>query len=154
MNPVNWLVLGLLLVVSEFIVPEFVIFFFGLGAIAVAAAAWILPGTAGSLGVQLLLWAVFSGLSLVFLRTRFSRLFRGTFLIRRPSSEYAGEVVTVTETITPTTPGRISFQGTTWDAISLDETYHVGDTVEILEQDGSRFVVTRSLLTENSTEGK
>ena len=47
-----WAILGLLLILLEFFVPQFVIFFFGVGALLTAAITALVPGHE-QLGVHL-----------------------------------------------------------------------------------------------------
>lgn len=54
----HWLVFGMLLMIAEIFVATFFIFWFGLGALMVAAVLWFHPAL--EFGTQLLLWAVFS----------------------------------------------------------------------------------------------
>ena len=54
----HWLVLGMLLMIAELLIPSFTIFWFGLGALAVAALVLFVPEM--SLASQLVTWAVSS----------------------------------------------------------------------------------------------
>jgi membrane protein implicated in regulation of membrane protease activity len=54
----HWLVFGMLLMLAEIILPSFTIFWFGLGALIVAALLWLFPTV--SLTLQLLTWALAS----------------------------------------------------------------------------------------------
>ena len=51
----HWLVLGMLLIIAELFVPSFTIFWFGLGALVVAAGLYLAPGMV--LSTQIFLWA-------------------------------------------------------------------------------------------------
>lgn len=138
-----WAVLGLLLVLSEFVVPQFVVFFFGLGALLTALLSLIVPGLAGRLPLQILLWAAASGVSLGLLRRYGAPWFRGE--TRRPggdATDGAGTTAEVIEAIAPDAPGRIRFRGTTWRARAFDETIPVGATVTILQKESLTYIVT------------
>lgn len=151
--PYIWAAIGILFMGSEFFLPGFVIFFFGLGALATAVLSWIIPGLRPNITLQILIWLASSGLSLYFLRRYFSKIFRGN-LIPTDENEYAGSTAVVTEEISPENPGRVRFQGTTWKAVSYDESFAVGETVEILKEENLTFVVTRSIMgsiTDNPT---
>lgn len=142
-----WGVAGLILLVSELLVPGFVIFFFGLGALVTAVASLLLPPVAGSIALQGIVWALGSILSLRFLRRRFSRVFRGGTV--EPVGEAdLGRTVVVTERITPDTPGRVRFQGTSWKAISYTETFEPGDRAQIVQEDNLTLIVTQPFLKE------
>jgi inner membrane protein len=56
----HWLVFGMLLMIAEIFIASFFIFWFGLGALVVAAVLWIYPAL--GLSGQLLLWALSSAL--------------------------------------------------------------------------------------------
>lgn len=53
-----WVAVGLLLVVAELVVPSFVIVWFGIAAVVVGLAAWLIPSV--PLAGQVFAWAVFS----------------------------------------------------------------------------------------------
>ncbi|MFP4302780.1 MAG: NfeD family protein [Spirochaetaceae bacterium] len=142
-----WGVVGIVLLVSELLVPGFVIFFFGLGALITAVASLILPPVAGSLALQGIVWALGSILSLRFLRRRFARVFRGGTV--EPVGEAdLGRTVVVTERITPGRPGRVRFQGTSWKAVSYTETFKPGDKAQIVQEDNLTLIVSEPFLEE------
>jgi len=143
--PYIWAAIGLLFMGAEFFLPGFVIFFFGLGALVTAVLSWIVPGLRSGMTLQILVWLASSGLSLYFLRRYFSKIFRGS-LLPSDESEYAGKTAVVLEEITPDKPGRVRFQGTSWRAISYDENFAPGDTVEILKEENLTLVVTGSIM--------
>lgn len=142
-----WGVAGLALLLSELLVPGFVIFFFGLGALLTAVASLILPPVAGSIALQGVVWALGSILSLRFLRRRFARVFRGE-TVASGSEADIGRTVVVTERITPETPGRVRFQGTSWKAVSYTETFEPGDKAQIVQEDNLTLIVTEPFLKE------
>ncbi len=136
-----WGVIGLLLIASEALIPGFTIFFFGLGAVLVALIALIFPFLGGSFAWQILIWLAASVLSFVFLRRKFSSLFKGTLLNRR-SPEELGERAVVLEAIRPESPGRVRYRGTSWKAVSLTESFEKGDEVAIVAEEGITLTVT------------
>lgn len=145
MAPLIWAILGLLFVVAEFIVPEFVIFFFGVGALLNSLLTAIFPGIAASIPLQIITWLGFSAATLFSLRRYLARWFKGRRFEEDDQTEWVGRPAKVTEQIGPDAPGRISLNGTTWVAESFDETFKPGDRVEVLRREGTRFWVTRSL---------
>ncbi len=136
-----WGIIGLLLVASEMLIPGFTIFFFGLGAWIVAITALLIPSFAGGFAWQVLAWVAASVLSFVFLRKKFKKLFRGTLLNRMPT-EGLGEHAVVLEAISPESPGRVRYRGTSWKAISLTESFEEGEQVAIVEENGITLTVT------------
>ena len=147
-----WAVIGLVLILSEFAVPQFVVFFFGLGALLNSLLVALIPGLQPRIPLQIALWAVTSGVSLAFLRRYAARWFRGDDL--KPGTEgddATGQTAIVTDPITPDHPGRIRFRGTTWEARSFDETIAEGTTVTILQQESLAYIVTAGDLLEEDS---
>lgn len=145
MAPLVWAILGLVLILSEFIVPEFVIFFFGLGALLNSVLTAIFPGLAANIPFQVLTWLGLSAVSLFSLRKYLSGWFRGRKFEEDDQTDWIGRAAKVTEEIAPDKQGRISLNGTTWVAESFDETFKPGERVEVIQREGTRFLVTRSL---------
>lgn len=140
-----WLLLGFALIVGEVFIPGLVVIFFGFGAVVNAALIALFPPLAASIGWQLLTWAVLSGTSLLFLRRFMKKSFQGTIFQRnKEETKASGEIVTVTEEITPDKPGRIHFQGTSWEARCFDEIIPANSKAEILKQEGLHFYVTKA----------
>ncbi|MFP4114871.1 MAG: NfeD family protein [Spirochaetota bacterium] len=145
MAPLIWAILGLVFIVSEFVVPEFVIFFFGLGALLNSLLTAIFPGIAASIPLQILTWLGFSAVSLFSLRRYMAGWFKGRQFVEDDQSGWIGRSAKVTEAIGPDRPGRISLNGTTWVAESYAESFEPGDKVEVIRREGMRFLVTKSL---------
>lgn len=147
MAPLIWLIVGLALTLAEFVVPGFVIFFFGLGGLLNALLVWLLPHLTASIPVQILTWLALSAASLFGFRRYLARWFKGSrFIASDAETEFVGSTATVLERVSPESPGRIEFRGTTWPAITFDRTFAPGEKVEILKRDGMKFIVTESVL--------
>lgn len=58
-QPWHWAVFGMLLILAELLIPSFTIFWFGLGALVIAALLAL--SLQLTLGMQLLIWALASG---------------------------------------------------------------------------------------------
>lgn len=58
----HWLVIGIILIALEAMLPSFVAFWFGVGAVLVGVILLLMPLT---LALQLLVWLGFSGIALV-----------------------------------------------------------------------------------------
>ena len=139
-----WLIGGFILLVSEFFLPSFEVFFFGIGALLTGLLTWLIPGIAGSAGLQIALWIGSSVLTLGVLRKKFSGIFRGTMIEGNSEEDTdAGLVAEVTEAIAPEAPGRIKIHGTTWQARSYDEFFSPGDRVQILKKEGMTYYVSK-----------
>lgn len=151
--PLFWLLAGLLMIGSEFLVPGFVIFFFGAGAVATGLLTWLIPGLEASFPIQILLWATSSSVSLALLRKYFKPVFTGKLLGKNDDDrESIGEIAHVIEPIKPGENGRVRYHGTSWSAMSFDESFEVGEDVEIMSKDGMTLIVTRSILGEIDTD--
>ncbi len=146
MAPIIWAVVGFLFILSEFLVPEFVIFFFGVGALLMSLLTALAPPVAGSVPLQILIWLGLSAATLFGLRKYLANWFKGRKFDDDDQTEYVGKSARVTDAITPDKPGRISFRGTTWVAESFDERFERGQRVEILRREGMHFIVTESIL--------
>ncbi len=140
-SPMVWMAAGLLLVLSEFIVPGFLIIFFGLGAMITGLA---LLAFGMSVPVQLLLFAVSSVLLLALVRWLMPRVFRGreehVGELPSDSMECAGQIVEVLEPIEPGVGGKVSFMGTEWEAVS-EARHGKGEHVRVLRRDNITLVV-------------
>ena len=136
-----WFVIGLILIILEFLIPGLITIFFGIGAWIVSVICLFLDI---SLNLQLSIFLISSVLLLVSLRKWFKTLFT-----RKPGTgraedevadEFIGQKVVVTEKITPNRKGRVEFRGSYWTAESY-ETIPEGASVEILDKDNITLIV-------------
>jgi len=141
--PYIWLFLGLLFIGLEFVMPGFVIFFFGAGALLTSLLCWLVPGLDTQIPLQIIIWLVTSFLSLGFLRRFFRGTFRGRLIQSDDEEEFRGKLATVTEAIRENHPGRVTFQGTTWKAVTYDEPVNPGDVVEIMKKENLTLIVSK-----------
>lgn len=133
--PVLWFVVGFAFFLLEFVLPGFILFFFGI-------AAWLVAGVTLfidiDVNVQLAIFLISAVISVLLFR----KLLRDKLGMRKatPSileDEYIGKIAVAETAITPSENGKVEFKGTSWDAKSED--YIVaGQKVEIIE--------TRSIL--------
>ena len=134
-----WAIVGIGLMISEFVVPGLILFFFGLGALFTALLTLLIPM---SLTVQLI---VFTVASLVFL-FGLRRLIKPIFVGRTSDSEdglsegMAGQEAKVTETIEPGAAGKVLLNGTAWKA-EAEETLAVDQTVVVTGQKSLTLIV-------------
>jgi membrane protein implicated in regulation of membrane protease activity len=138
-----WAVIGIACIGLEMIMPGFVIFFFGLGALATALCT-LVPFLAGIVWLQVFVFVAFSTLSLVFLRRRFTRIFAGSVFDSKkgnPEEEGIGGIAEVTETAGSVKEGRIRFMGTTWKARTRAGEIPAGANARILERDGMTYII-------------
>ena len=110
----HWLVLGLVLVVSELATAGgFYIIFFGLGALTVGILAYF--GLGGPVWMQLLLFSIISITTLVMFRGRLLKSMQPD--PQAPSVDViVGEVAVASEDFAPGGMGRVELRGSAWSA--------------------------------------
>jgi membrane protein implicated in regulation of membrane protease activity len=128
-----WFIAGIVMMLLEFLIPGFVIFFFGVGAILTALFTW--SGAIESTSLQFIVFIVTSILSLVLLRNKGRKYFRGNVSEAEEegmlSDDIIGEKVIVSEEINPAKlTGKVELHGTMWNAVS-DNVIAAGELVEI-----------------------
>ncbi len=143
MSPVVlWFVAGVILILSEFVVPGVILVFFGAGAWLAALGAWL--GLTPNLSSQLIVFAVSSVLLLVFLRRRFRDGFLGKVseegLTGDNIDDEVGGVVVVLEAMTPGAKGRVEYKGATWQAL-CEAPLAKGDRAIITAHEGITLIV-------------
>lgn len=136
-----WLSIGILFIIIEVLSGGLWIVFFGIGAILTAAI--ILTGLTETLNSQIAVFLLSSGLALGLLRKPFrKRLYRKSDPATFENS--LGKRVSVSETIPEGGSGRVSHQGSTWDAEAEDGGAIPADSqVEIVREEGTRLFVRK-----------
>ena len=136
-----WPIIGIVLLLLEFVISGLITVFFGLGALVVGLACWWFEI---SFNAQLVLFISTSILLLVFLRKSFKRLFEGGFRRTPPTEqdfdEFVGQKAVVTKEITPLAVGKVEFHGSDWRAEAL-ETIALGAPVEIVDRHNITLIV-------------
>jgi len=130
-----WFLVGLALLIMEFILPGLIIAFFGVGAWIVALVCLI---TDIGLNTQLIIFIISSVLSLLCLR----KWLKGIFLghsgskqnLKENLDEFVGQKAVVKEKIVPKAGGKVEFHGTNWLA-QADEEIAEGAMVQIISKD-------------------
>ncbi|MDR3448678.1 MAG: NfeD family protein [Alphaproteobacteria bacterium] len=141
----HWAILGVALVVGELLVPAFVLVWFGLGALIVAALLAIAPDT--SLILQILLW-IASSITFVFLWFKLFKPQLHKTLAGRSQAEALGEVGLMVTNVEPFQKGSVRFQtpligSDVWECIA-DETITAGTRVKVTNVEGSLLRVTKA----------
>ncbi len=133
-----WFLVGLVLLILEFIIPGLVIGFFGAGAWIVAIVCLLSAYVAGSINAQLIIFIIASVLSLLLLRKWLKGVFIGHTKsqqdLTEDMKEFIGERAVVKEKITQKAGGKVELHGTNWEAIS-DEEIAEGTVVEIIAKE-------------------
>ncbi len=134
-----WFVVGLVLILMEFIIPGLVIVFFGLGAWVAAIFVSIFPLMA--FWVQMMIFTVFAVASLVLLR----RTLKKRFFSNQEDAEseglddYIGQKAVVEKAI-KNGEGKILFKGVSWSAYA-EEDIPEGTKVTIIDKDSIKLKV-------------
>lgn len=140
----HWLVLGMILVLTELVIPSFTIFWFGLGGVAVGITLWFKPDLSFSL--QLFEWGLFSTVFTVC----WFKIFKPSFVHKNsddiPGETVAGIVGYVVVAPNEAEKGVARFNepvlgNSEWNFIT-DDKVEKGDSVAICEISGNTLKVT------------
>ena len=139
--PLIWVIIGLLLILFEFAVPGFIIFFFGVGALLVALLQWLAPAP---LAWQLICWAAASAALLFGCRRYLPQVFRGASS-KQPvdaGDKFAeeGETAVVVEGAAAGAFGKVEFQGSLWNA-RFETAHAAGDRVSVIRRENLTLFV-------------
>jgi len=130
-----WFLIGLALLIMEFVLPGLIIAFFGVGAWIVALVCLFSNYVQGSVNVQLTIFILSSVLSLMCLRKWLKGVFLGHAVskqnLKENLEEFIGQKAVVKEKITPKAGGKVEFHGTNW-AAEADEEIAEGTVVKII----------------------
>jgi membrane protein implicated in regulation of membrane protease activity len=130
-----WILIGMSLLIMEFMLPGLIIAFFGVGAIIVAIVCLI---TDISVEAQLIIFIISSVLSLLCLRSWLKGIFMGHVKGRQDMTEdiqeFIGERAVVVEKIMPKSRGKVELHGTNWTA-EADVEIEEGTAVEVVAKD-------------------
>ncbi len=127
---VIWFIIGLVLALLEFVIPGLIVLFFGVGAWITALSCLLFtPGV----NTQILIFILSSLLALFLLRKSLKKVFFKENPDKEETleDEFIGRTAVVEKAIHPGQPGKISFKGTLWNAVS-DEPLTKGKNVTII----------------------
>ncbi|MBM4167045.1 MAG: NfeD family protein [Ignavibacteria bacterium] len=131
-----WFIVGLLFILTELMLPGFVIIFFGVGAWVTALLVWlhVLP----SFTSQLFVFLIASVLALVLFRKKATGIFRGKITGKLDSDDELdnvnGQKAKVIAEIVPNgVSGKVELFGTIWQA-EADVLIPTGTIVEVVER--------------------
>lgn len=136
--PVLWFVVGFAFFLLEFVLPGFILFFFGIAAWLVAVITLFIDI---DVNVQLAVFLVSAVISVLLFR----KLLRDKLGMYRASpsileDEYIGKIAVAETAITPSKNGKVEFKGASWDAKS-DDYILAGQKVEIIETKSILLIV-------------
>lgn len=135
-----WVMVGIGLMLCEFVMPGLILFFFGIGALLTALLVWLFPM---SLTLQLVVFTVASLMALFGLRRLLKPVFMGkeTDVSTDSFSEgMVGQEAKVSKAIAPGHAGKVMLNGTGWKAES-DEHLDVDRSVVVVGQKSLTLIV-------------
>lgn len=142
-SPFWWALAGIILMISELILPGLILFFFGIGALLTALLSWILPL---SPNLQIIVFIIASLAALFGLRRFLKPVFTGRTSAQAASDDDPGALTgssgKVVDAIAPGQNGRILLNGARWKAESAD-TLPEGTPVEVIGQNNLTLTVKR-----------
>ena len=141
LSPSFWYFLGTILVFLEFFIPGTLVSFLGVGAIFTGFTIHLVPL---ELWEILLLWSIHSTFSLVLGTIFIRRIFTREKTIQEPltQDDAINQIVMVTKDILiQDKGGRVRFNGTDWDAVSMNKRIPAGNRVRILKRENLKFLV-------------
>ncbi|MBE6408475.1 MAG: NfeD family protein [Lentisphaerae bacterium] len=138
-----WFIAGVILILAEFMIPGFVICFFGIAALIVAGLVWLIPAL--SVTGQLLIFAALGVVLLLLCRLLLPRAFRGKKdddELDIDSDNIAGSSCVCTEAISPQAAGKVEFRGSTWLAVA-DSLIAPGENCTVLSRNNLTLKVVK-----------
>ncbi|MDQ3322757.1 MAG: NfeD family protein [Acidobacteriota bacterium] len=140
-----WIILGVILIVAETMTLGFVLFWFGLGALAAAFVGWVGLG----LGWQFLIFAVVSIALTAMSRTIFGNLYKhqDENALKTGIDALPGQIGTVTAASRGTLQeGAVKVYGSIWTAFPVEDKKPLeeGEKVEVIYVKGSSIYVRRA----------
>lgn len=141
----HWIVFGIALVVAELAIPQFVLVWFGLGALLVGLALLAVPGL--GLTAQLAVWTLAS-IVMIVLWFRVFRPGEHKTRIGMADAHVIGEVGILARDVVPFGRGSVRFQkpvlgSDTWECIA-DETIRANERVRVLAVEGNILKVGKA----------
>jgi membrane protein implicated in regulation of membrane protease activity len=141
----HWAVSGIVLILAELALPAFVVIWFGLGALLVAALVFILPDI--SLTAQLAVWLIASA-GMVWAWFKLFRLSDHKTRIGMSDAYVVGEIGVLSRDVAPFSKGEVRFQkpvlgSDCWPCVA-DEDLRSGERVKILAVEGSLLKIGRA----------
>jgi membrane protein implicated in regulation of membrane protease activity len=134
----HWAIFGVVLTLSELVIPTLVLVWFGLGALIVAALLAMIPDT--TLISQLLVWGTVS-IGFVILWFLVFKPYHYKTLAGRSSAEVIGEVGILVNDVDSFQKSKVRFQtpvvgSDIWDCIA-DQPIKAGSRVKVLSIEGT-----------------
>lgn len=139
-----WVILGIILCLSEFIVPGFVICFFGAAALIMGLVTAIFPSMA--LGWQIFIYTILSVAVIYASRKFFPEAFKGNkekAVANADCDDFSHTVAIAEEAIKPgLVGGKVRFEGSYWTARSNEE-IAAGEEVRVVARENITLIVEK-----------
>ena len=140
-----WIVLGVALIIAETFTFGFVLFWFGIGALAAAIASWLGFG----FGLQFLIFAAVSIVLTVMSRSIFANYYEhgDEASVKTGIDSLPGQIGTVTVSSKGAlNEGAVKVYGSVWTAFPVDSSTPLieGEKVEVVRVQGSSIFVRRT----------
>lgn len=140
----HWIVFGVALIIAELAIPQFVLVWFGLGALLVGLLRLLVDF---GLTAQLLVWTLAS-LVMIFLWFKVFKPGAHKTRIGMSDAHVIGEIGVLTRGVEPFGRGKVRFQkplmgSEVWECIS-DETINTNDRVRVVAVEGNILKVGRA----------
>ncbi|MCW7470638.1 NfeD family protein [Leptospira kanakyensis] len=139
-SPYVWILLGITLLFSEFLLPGTFVMFLGIGAIFTGILTRLVPL---EFYTQVVVWVVSSLVSILVGGSAVKRFFKSESSVDPfVQDDFLNQIVPVeTDILVKRHGGKIRFQGTLWDAVSTDSKIPKGNFVRILSRENLTFTV-------------
>jgi len=141
----HWALIGFGCILSELVLPAFVLIWFGLAALFMTAITYLMPEL--PLSYQFLFWTI-SSIAMVILWFSFFKRGHHKSLIGRASAQIIGEIGMITDPVAPFKNGKVRFQkpivgSDQWDCVANEE-IPSGTRVKVTSIDGNILTVEKT----------
>lgn len=136
-----WLIMAGILLIIEIFTQGFLVFWFSVAAVITT----IVSIFTSNIVIQVLVFVVCS-IILMFFTKKFSEKMRSKETIKKFNIDTViGETGVVEKEVSKLKFGVVKVGGSTWTAVSRDETLEVGQVITVKEVDGVKLVVERKV---------
>lgn len=129
-----WMVAGFFMLAAETLIPGFLLFFFGIGAVFMGFFQLLIPGV--PLWIEILIFLTVSTLCLIMFRKSLVAYMEKRNPPRRVDS-IEGETAIAVDEIAPAQVGKAELRGASWNALNLgDSPISKGQRCRVEKMDG------------------
>ncbi|XDD48210.1 NfeD family protein [Leptospira sp. WS39.C2] len=137
-----WILTGIILLFSEFLLPGTFVMFLGVGAIFTGILTRLFPM---EFYTEVIVWVISSLVSILLGGSLVKKFFKSESSVDPfIQDDFLNQIVPVEiDVLVNRLGGKIRFQGTVWDAISKDNKILKGEYVRILSRENLTFTVEK-----------